>query len=1687
MADSQDDIKQGTEVQPTDSEGVNSSEAPGRSGSNNDPETEEPKEKKTKPRKHHWIRPAWIRIPLKTIMWIIIGVLCIPVLIYVPPVQTFIKNIACKEVEKATGMKISIDRFRLKWPLDLSLQGVTVIEATGDTMVYAKEVIADVKMRPLLNLDVDVNKLSLLDAGFNMVAPDSSMTLKIKAGELVVDDKTSVDIKTLDINLNKVYLKDGNLSLVMDVWKAAETPKDTTNSTTPLTIRMGEVQLDNFGFEMAMLPTIDTLVFKSGSVTLRNGLVDLTNNKVTAGYLSASDGDLTFLTPTPEYIKTHPAPVDTVPSNSPPMVIQGDTVSISGFKALYGVVGAKPQPGFDPSYIEVSGVAVSLDGFLNEGSSITLPITRLEARERCGLAILSGSGTVALDSLGIKVEDVNIRTMYSEIRANADVPFSLMEMKPSAPVDILVSGSIGFPDVESFMPALKTYTSFIPKRTPLAFNIRAGGTLNNISLNRLDVGMTGIFSLKAGGNIANVFDFKKLDAALTFDGSLTNPGVVDKFIGSKEFKLPSLSIKGTASVRNQTYAADFKLNTKLGKLAADGKVSLNAETYQANVSIRDLNVGNFMPELGIGLVSADISAKGAGFNPEKPGAQTDISVSIPTIYYNKVELNNITAEVGLKDGRLSLSLYSPNDIARLNLTVEGTIAPDLYSIDLDATLGNLDMQALGLSKENAGGSGSIILSGTASPGKWLYDINLNLKDLSLSTGTDMFEFPGPLEFKFKSTPEDVSACLYAKETDLDFYSGRNLQSLIKSFEIVGDSVTRQIARRDLNVEWLQHALPPFDLNLAASGTGLLGDFLGSMGMSVDTLYARFTNDSIISGHVGVLELANASMRADTLSLTLKQRGTLLDYKAHMGNEANNPIADFANVNINGYVGSNRLMAGLWQKNQSGETGYRLGLTAAFVDSIVTVHFTPLKATIGYIPWTFNDDNFIDVNLKNFRVNADLMAQSPKSSILIKTQQGANGNDELHLALDNIQVQDFLNLSVFAPPITASVNMDLNIGYQNNWLYGTGSLGIEDFTYDKRRVGNFDLGFRAGLNDDGKSGARLSLKVNGHDALAAKAALEPDSAGRPQVKTLGLELTRFPVDIANAFLGPDIAKLSGYLNGDFNLTGNFSAPKLNGFLACDSLNVFIPMMGSSIKFNADSITVRDNVVAFNDFDIWGANKNPISINGTVDASHISSIMLDLNMNAQNFQLINNDAKAHSDLYGKLFFDLNASAKGPMQHFNINANLNVLSATNVTYSIPMTAAQLSQHDATGIVRFVNFNDTTQQVKADSVQSAIGMRIIAGLVLQPGMQANVIYPGTATTGTAKVEISPSGSLNYFQNYMGDMRLNGQVYLGNGFARYSMPLVGEKKFVFDPESYVQFTGDIMNPSFNISATDDVKASVIENNNSHIVNFLVEVDITNNLNDPKITFNLNTDDDLTIKNELMSMSPDQRSMAALNMLLTGQYTGNNSKTAGTDLLQGTMYNILTSQINGWLANNVRGVDINLGVDQYDNMVNGESGSATSYSYSVSKSLFNNKFKISVGGNYTTDASADENFSENLINDISFEYILKQTANVTMYARLFRHTGYESILEGEITETGVGFLLRRRLSNLKDLFKWGSGSLPAGGPLPPMTHKPDTTTTTGSPKVLPASTPADATPAKGHTRSQKATKKNNTKDKQQNK
>ena len=88
----------------------------------------------------------------------------------------------------------------------------------------------------------------------------------------------------------------------------------------------------------------------------------------------------------------------------------------------------------------------------------------------------------------------------------------------------------------------------------------------------------------------------------------------------------------------------------------------------------------------------------------------------------------------------------------------------------------------------------------------------------------------------------------------------------------------------------------------------------------------------------------------------------------------------------------------------------------------------------------------------------------------------------------------------------------------------------------------------------------------------------------------------------------------------------------------------------------------------------------------------------------------------------------------------------------------------------------------------------------------------------------------------------------------------------------------------------------------------------------------------------------------------------------------------------------------------------------------MAKTLFNDRFKIVIGGEYSTDLGEEDNVASNLFNDISLEYYLSNSGN--KYLRLFRHTGYENVFEGRVTKTGVAYVLKRKLTDLRNLFKF---------------------------------------------------------------
>lgn len=1588
------------------------------------PTPAQPKEQSEEPKKvqrKHLIGNPWIRRPLKVFGCILIAILLIPVLLYIPPVQDFAVKTASKIVADKTGMKIGIEKLRLKFPVDLSLTGLSVVEASGDTMVLAREAIADIKLMPLLGLDVQINRLQLRDVYYRMLSTDSSMLMTLKVGLLDVDSKSSADISKSTISINEASLKDGDIFIGMDVWKQTPTPADTT--ATPFFITAKKLNLDNISFTMSMLPTIDTLNFRAKNLLLENGVIDLRTYNISIGSVAAGNGSALMLSPSLEYVKEHPAPPADTTSTTPPTVVKVGKIALSSFDARYAVEDSPVVRGFDTNDIRFSELNIDVENFYNKALEISLPITRLSGMEQCGLTVTEGSGTFTMDSTGMMLKDFDIRTPFSHVEASAAIPNALMELLPSAMLDVDITASLGMTDINNFMPDLKAYTSALPRLTPLNARIRANGELGDADIEQFDVALPGTLSLRAKGKARNALDMKQLIANLSFDGELRRPEVISKLVALEGVNIPTLKIMGKASANRENYAADFRLTTPHGNLAADGKVGMNSERYEARVNVNDLNVGAFIGDKTIGPVTASLSAQGAGFNPEKNGAHTDINLDLAKAVYNGVDLQDITLSASLQDENFLLKASSPSPLLSFDISGNGRIAENFYQADIVADLRYADLEALGFSEERNWGSAKLHLNGSASPHTWIYDVDLNASAINWHLPDQDLNIPDGVDLKFVSSADDTKCLIGARGTSLKFFSSAGLKSLVDDFSELGAVLPKMIEDRRLDVSLLEKKLPPFSLSAEVAGNGIASDFLSPLGMGFRDLNFKMTKDSVVNGNLVLNSLWTESMRLDTITMDLKSRGQLIDYAVHLGNRPGT-LDEFADVRMSGYLGENRLSAYLVQHNIKQKMGYRLGFTASVADSVLSLRFTPLKATIAYLPWTFNLDNYIDFTFSSKKIDANLLAKSDQSSILLKTEPSGTGYDNLHMNLKNIRVEDFTNMMINPPPIKASVNSDIIVRYTGRALVGKGNLDINDLYFDRKRVGDFNFNLAAGMGNKGKSAGKVGLLIDGSEAATVQFVLAPDSvnpANGMVAERMRLMLTRFPLAIANPFFPPKTMNVSGHLNGDMSLSGSFSDPKLNGSISCDSVGLFVNMLGTTFKFDKDPITVADNVLDFHEFDIFAVNNNPLTIKGTVDASKMTDMKFDLSAKASNLQLVGNKSRS-AEVSGKLFVNLGASVTGPMSMMNIDANLNVLPATDITYNMAMASSDViaSQQSAEGVVKFVNFADTTQVAKADSISSTLGMRVTAKAVISQGTQVMV---NLGTDG--KVECNPSGTLNYFQNYVGDMRLNGTLYTGSGYAFYNVMLLGKKNFNFDQSSHITWNGNIMNPSLDIKATDNVKSNIQMNGNARLVNFLVTLTVGGTLSAPSILFDLSTDDDMSIANELQSMTADQRQQQAMSLLLTGTYSGPSAKTVNSNLVTSNIYNMLAAQLSNLASNTIKGVDINFGVDQYETGSTGNMSTNTSYSYQVSKSLINNRFKIIVGGNYSTDASADENFQQNLISDIAFEYVIKQSNSMSLNAKLFRHTGFESVLEGEITETGVALSFTRRLAYFKEIAQFG--------------------------------------------------------------
>ena len=112
-------------------------------------------------------------------------------------------------------------------------------------------------------------------------------------------------------------------------------------------------------------------------------------------------------------------------------------------------------------------------------------------------------------------------------------------------------------------------------------------------------------------------------------------------------------------------------------------------------------------------------------------------------------------------------------------------------------------------------------------------------------------------------------------------------------------------------------------------------------------------------------------------------------------------------------------------------------------------------------------------------------------------------------------------------------------------------------------------------------------------------------------------------------------------------------------------------------------------------------------------------------------------------------------------------------------------------------------------------------------------------------------------------------------------------------------------------------------------------------------------------------------------------------------------------------------VDISLGVD---NTSDAAGNAHTDYSFRFAKRFWNNRFNFIIGGKLTDNSNSASTSQDNtFIDNVSLEYRLDQTA--MRYVRIFYNKEADDLLEDKISEYGAGYVWRKKMDSLKDIFR----------------------------------------------------------------
>ena len=1495
--------------------------------------------------------------------------LVIASLLYIPAVQNFVKNRACDYVTNNMGIRLSVERVRLAFPIDLTLDNALAVKGK-DTLLYAGHLRLHAELFPLLGGKVELGGVKLTDAKLNTLGMVSNTQVIGEIGSFFIRKPTAINLLKSDIIAESVELSKSNLSILL-----CDTAQQDTTESEPTTwnIKLNKISIVESSLKLRM---------PGDSMRIAADIGKLNVQAVTLG-LAEED-------------------------------YRVSKIDVSGSSVAYDIPQAAATGGFDTNHLFVDDLTIKAKDLTYTGGALNAEIEKICLHEEgSGLQVKNLSCGVELDDKNLSVKDFNLLTAgETEIAASITMAWNSLEEGGNGKFGANLKGKIGRSDVLAFMGEAATSVEPYYPSTPIEINVDASGSVDSLGIDTVRLTMPGLLALSAEGSARNLMDSvsRQVDIAYSLQSldSKKMAGLLPSEVQA-QINIPnSLNLNGEVGL-NGTYAStNSVIKAENGSIDLKAEYNTESQNYTATMEAVEFPLDVILKGMNVSRLTAKADAKGYGFDFSSRSTQMSLAVDIDKLRYETYILDNCAIGGILQGGILSATIEADNDMLRADLTAQTDLCGKDTELALNGIISDLAVEYLSESVDSTHVGGRIEANALIGSDGTRMEVAATIADLFVS-GQEVGFMGEDMTFDFHTSNDGTTAVANSGDLNLNFESEHQIGQLGEDFVAFGEVLLAQLQGMDFNEEELLSKFPQMDLSMNAGKSNLLCQLLEVRGYEFDSVHVSATNeiDEPLMVEAQLLAFNSGGIMLDSTTLSLKGDTSGINFVARIDNTSPENPNLFA-ASVEGELLEHGMEIFSSFRDGDGVQGVEFGLRAVQEsEGNWSMHLFPDTMTLAYRKFSVNDGNFVTIS-PDLQVAADIDLQADDETGVKLTSNSEELGRDITLTLNHVNLAELTATLPFLPALEGLLGGDIHAKWTDSLdITANGNIEVEDFGYEHAPVGSFSCDFAYLPGELNSHSLSATLNTDSADVLMVDGVFYEDDGNIDATVTLA----NLPMDLVNGFIGNDgTVALAGHLDGEILLSGTTDNIAINGSLAPDSLTILSPLYNVSLLVEDRPINLVDSRLTLDSVRITNSDDdNPLWVNGNVDMSNLEKIEMDIAFSAENFKLIDAEEDKESLVYGEVWANVDATLKGTTEFMRIVGTLDILDQTDVTYIMKDTPLTV-EDQLSGLVEFVDLQDTVTVV-ADTTQAIGGIFMNLAINVGEGAQVHALL---STDGSSYVNASGGGNLQMQYLPNGEMKLTGVYTLTSGEMKYELPIIPLKTFTISDGSSVRFTGDVFDPTLNITAMESTRAAVSDDGETtRMVDFNVGVGVTQKLSNMELAFLIEAPSDLSVQNDLSSVSAEERSKIALTLLATGVYMSDNNQSSFK--ANNALNAFLQSEINSIAGNALKSVDLTVGVEGTTSAT-GET--QTDYSFQFTKHFWNDRITFKLGGKVTT-GSTTEDENQTFIDNVSLEYRLDKTGTKSLQA-FYDHSGSDPF-EGTYSSAGVGFVWRKKMDRLSEL------------------------------------------------------------------